>query len=459
MYRFKQLILALGDLIALYCGLYVAAVLRYFSLSDANYHFEKLLPYFYPLFLVAVVALYIAGAYDLSQIKNRRQFYQKIMLASLGWLFIGVLYFYLRKTIFISPKTILALAAISGFSLVALWRLIHNKFIAHHILSSGVVFIGLTEEAKELINFIQRNSGCGYKIIGIIEKNYQADNYNGYYIFPTISLLNENINRKEINLIIMASNITYQDEITKELYSLIFRQMSIVELENFYEELLGRIPPFTFSQGWFLFNLREQQKKIYDRFKIIIDYLVALLIGLFFAITWPFIAIAIKINSRGPIFFKQNRAGRQGKEFTMIKYRTMQVLNKDGSAETSGPQFAQKKDKRLTTVGKLLRATRLDEMPQFINILRGEMGLIGPRPERPEFVRELTAKMPYYALRHIVKPGLTGWAQLQKDYYGTIEENLRKLEYDLFYIKHRSLLLDLIIMLRTVNILLGLKGR
>lgn len=459
MYRFKQLILMFGDLLALYFGLYLAIVLRYFSLSYASYNFAKLLPHFYPLFLVAVVTLYIAGVYDLSQIKNRRQFYQKIALAALSWLFIGVLYFYLKKTIFISPKTILALATVCGFSLVALWRFIHNKFIAHNILSSGVVFVGLTQEAKELINFIQRNTGCGYKLIGIIEKNYQSTNYNGGIVSNSLSSLNNAVSKKEINLIVMAPNLANKEEIIKELYSLIFRQMNIVELENFYEELLGRIPPFTFSQGWFLFNLREQQKKIYDRLKIIIDYLVALLLSIFFAITFPLIATTIKINSRGPIFFKQNRVGRKNKEFTMIKYRTMQVLNKDGSAETAGPQFAQKQDKRLTAVGKFLRATRLDEVPQFINILRGEMGLIGPRPERPEFVRELTEKMPYYALRHIIKPGLTGWAQLQKDYYGTIEENLRKLEYDLFYIKHRSFFLDLIIMLRTINILLGFKGR
>ncbi|MBU1613287.1 sugar transferase, partial [Patescibacteria group bacterium] len=130
-----------------------------------------------------------------------------------------------------------------------------------------------------------------------------------------------------------------------------------------------------------------------------------------------------------------------------------------GSAETDGPKFAEAHDGRVTKVGKFLRRSRLDELPQFINIFRGEMGLIGPRPERPEFVRQLTERMPFYELRHLVKPGLTGWAQLRYGYYGTIDENLRKLEYDLFYIKNRNIFLDAVIVLRTVNVLVRMIGR
>ena len=151
--------------------------------------------------------------------------------------------------------------------------------------------------------------------------------------------------------------------------------------------------------------------------------------------------------------------GRQGLIFKVYKYRTMKSLSADGSAETGGPQFASDKDSRITSVGKILRLTRLDEIPQFINILKGEMSIIGPRPERPEFVTQLTEKMPYYSLRHLIKPGLTGWAQIHNAYYGTIEENLRKLEYDLFYIKNRGLTLDVSIILRTINTILRLAGR
>lgn len=198
---------------------------------------------------------------------------------------------------------------------------------------------------------------------------------------------------------------------------------------------------------------------MYDRFRLLADYLAAIIIGIFFIITFPFVATAIKLNSKGSIFFRQARVGRNGKIFLIYKYRTMKSLNADGSAETNGPQYASEKDSRITTVGKFLRATRLDEIPQFINIFKNEMGLIGPRPERPEFVQKLTELMPFYPLRHLVKPGLSGWAQLQRGYYGTLDENLGKLEYDLFYIKNRGPLLDIAIVLKTFSVILGMIGR
>ena len=182
-------------------------------------------------------------------------------------------------------------------------------------------------------------------------------------------------------------------------------------------------------------------------------------LGIFFILTFPLIALAIKLNTRGRVFFSQNRVGRQGIIFKVYKYRTMVSLSADGSAETNGPQFASTKDIRITSVGKILRLTRIDETPQFINILKGHMSFIGPRPERPEFVAQITEKMPFYSLRHLIKPGLTGWAQVNESYYGTIEENLRKLEYDLYYIKNRNFTLDVSILLRTINTILRLAGR
>jgi lipopolysaccharide/colanic/teichoic acid biosynthesis glycosyltransferase len=247
--------------------------------------------------------------------------------------------------------------------------------------------------------------------------------------------------------------------VLKEIYSHLFEQIQVVELAHFYEQILSRIPPFTFSESWFLTNLHEQQKKMYDRFRIILDYTAALMLGIFFLITLPIVAPLIKLTSPGPIFFKQKRVGRQEKLFLLYKYRTMKVLGSNGSAEIHGAVFATKDDPRITSIGKFLRRTRIDELPQFINILKHEMGIIGPRPERPEFVQQLSTAMPFYSLRHLIKPGLTGWAQLQNSYYGTIEENLQKLEYDLYYIKNRGPLLDIAICLRTISVVLKMMGR
>ncbi|MEK7680824.1 MAG: sugar transferase, partial [Patescibacteria group bacterium] len=309
---------------------------------------------------------------------------------------------------------------------------------------------------------IRAEPQSGYFVIGIISKVPVSQQLNeklqGICIGATINEINQKT-QTTASIIVISPEFENEQNLLKELYESLFRQASIVSLSDFYESFMKRIPPFTFSEGWFVANLHEQQKKVYDQFKILVDYFLGVILGIIFIAISPFAALAIKINSKGPIFFCQNRVGRHGVNFKVYKLRTMKVLAADGSAETQGPQFAANDDSRITAVGKFLRKTRIDELPQFINILKGQMSLIGPRPERPEFVRQLTEKMPYYALRHLVKPGLTGWAQIHSAYYGTIEENLKKLEYDLFYIKHRNFTLDASIILRTVATVLKMMGR
>ena len=456
MLRLKQLTLLAGDLLTLYIGLYFALYLRYWQTPGQN--LQDLLYPMTQLFFLATIILFIAGLYDISKTKNSWIFYQKIILSSLAWTILGIIYFYINPKTAITPKTILLLTAIIGFGLISLWRFLYNKFIST-TLKYNVIFAGVTKEVKELIANIQNNPRLGYSVLGVISEN-EADknNFLNLAFGRTIEDI-YNQTKNHAGIIVLSPHMTANEGLLKELYRKLFQQVSIVNLSDFYETVMHRIPPFTFSEGWFVTNLHEQQKKIYDRFRILTDYVLAVIIGVFFIITFPFIALAIKLNSKGHIFFSQNRVGRQGLIFKVYKYRTMKALAADGSAEIGGPQFAADKDIRITTVGKFLRRTRLDEIPQFINILKGEMSVIGPRPERPEFVEQLTEKMPYYALRHLIKPGLTGWAQVHNAYYGTIEENLQKLEYDLFYIKNRNLTLDISIILRTINTVLRLAGR
>jgi len=455
MNRLKQLALLAGDLTTLYIGLYFALYFRYLKTPGQNLH--DLLSPMTQLFLLAAVILFIAGLYDISKARNSWTFYQKIILSALVWTVFGIIYFYINPKTAIAPKTILLLTAVTGFGLISLWRFFYNKFIST-TLKYNVIFAGVTSEVKELIDNIQKEPRLGYFVTGVIGEQTNDSSLLNIMFGKTIAEINSQT-KNPANVIVLSPHMTADADLLKELYRSLFQQVSIVNLSDFYESVMHRIPPFTFSEGWFVANLHEQQKKIYDRFRILTDYVLATIIGVFFIATLPFIALAIKLNSRGKIFFSQNRVGRQGLIFKVYKYRTMMSLAADGSAETDGPKFAADKDSRITTVGKILRLTRLDEVPQFINILKGEMSVIGPRPERPEFVTQLTEKMPYYALRHLIKPGLTGWAQIHNAYYGTIEENLQKLEYDLFYIKNRSFTLDVSIILRTVNTILRLAGR
>lgn len=458
MYRLRQLVLLAGDLAMLTLGLFLAVSLRYWQLSAGE--FSLLLPTFATLFAMAAVIAFIIGLYDLTRAKNSWGFFQKIILASVVWTAAGISFFYLRPPIYVSPghsitpKTILLLTALVGFGGIALWRFFHNRFLSHMLWQQTVVFVGCTKETLELISLFKREPGLGFAVVGIVHHTP----VEGVLTSGTLGELKTRLAPKTINVIVINPSAA-SGRVLTELYEQIFRQIEIIDLATFYERITGRIPPFTFSESWFLSNLREQQKKVYDRFRIFFDYAIAAAMGLFCAVTAPFFALAIRLDSPGPILFRQKRIGRGGRPFFIYKLRTMQSLTKEGSAELAGPRFASVNDTRITRVGKFLRQTRLDEIPQFINILKGEMAIIGPRPERPEFVAELTAAMPFYSLRHLLKPGLTGWAQIQRSYYGDIEENLFKLQYDLFYLKNRGPLLDVIILLRTINTLLRFAGR
>ncbi len=450
MYRLKQLTILIGDLLSLYIGLYLAIFLRYLDIPSQT-NINNLLGPFSGLFFIAIIIAFISGIYDLGKAKNTFALYQKIFFAAIIWTVLGVLYFYITPKTNINPKTILALTTLCGFGLLSLWRFLYNRFVATTILKTKIVFVGFSSEAQKITETITRSPQIGYEIVGIVgSPNCSTD-------IPCI----QNLSDLKMNpdLIVLDFNYQKNNTITKELYQKIFQQIGIIDLADFYEIIYRRLPPFTFSENWFLTKFQEQSKKIYDRFRLLTDFIAAIFMAIFFIITFPLIAIAIKLNSRGPILFQQFRIGRNGQIFSIYKYRTMRALNSDGSAEINGPQYATEKDNRITLIGKFLRATRLDEIPQFINIFKNEMGLIGPRPERPEFVDQLTKLMPFYALRHLVKPGLTGWAQLQSGYYGTLDENLGKLEYDLYYIKNRGPILDIAIILKTISVVLGMIGR
>ncbi|MFT7686026.1 MAG: exopolysaccharide biosynthesis polyprenyl glycosylphosphotransferase [Candidatus Azotimanducaceae bacterium] len=242
----------------------------------------------------------------------------------------------------------------------------------------------------------------------------------------------------------------------EELISLRLRGTPILSLADFYEKFWYMIPVHDIGNDWFL---RSQGFSMLDnpisgRVKRLIDIAMSIIL---LAVSVPVLALCgffIKLTSRGPIFFRQTRVGIQGKHFTIFKLRTMRL-----DAEPNGAQWAKDNDPRITHFGNFLRQTRLDELPQCWNVLRGNMSLVGPRPERPEFTKELSEKIPYYDLRHLVKPGISGWAQVIFPYGASVDDSLRKLQYELYYIKNQSLLLDLNIMLRTLITIFQRSGR
>jgi len=241
---------------------------------------------------------------------------------------------------------------------------------------------------------------------------------------------------------------------TEELLRCRLEGIWVEEAESFFERLTGKIPAEAMRPSYLIFNPGFGMHPLAAAAKRLLDFTLAL-VGLL--VTWPImlaVALAVRLDTPGPILFRQERTGWRGRPFTLNKFRSMRA----DAEKLSGPVWASEDDPRVTRVGKFLRKARLDELPQLFNVLAGTMSLVGPRPERPHFVAELAAKLPYYHQRHSVKPGLTGWAQINYPYGNTVEDALQKLQYDLFYIKYQSLLFDLSIVFHTVKTVLLRKG-
>jgi sugar transferase (PEP-CTERM system associated) len=259
--------------------------------------------------------------------------------------------------------------------------------------------------------------------------------------------------RPEIDRVIVAMEDRRDSMPVRELLDLRVRGVIIENSSTLVERLTGKLPldglnPSTliFTEG---FRMSPSQQ-LFRRLLSLSVSLIALLVCLPFI---PLIVLAVRLSSQGPIFFSQTRVGQRGRLFTAYKFRTMRQ-----DAEAQGAVWASKDDPRVTTIGRILRKTRLDEIPQLWNVLRGEMAFVGPRPERPEFVQWLSVEIPYYDLRHMIRPGITGWAQVRYRYGASLEETKHKLEYDLYYIKHQSIGLDLLIMFETIKTIILRRG-
>jgi exopolysaccharide biosynthesis polyprenyl glycosylphosphotransferase len=226
-------------------------------------------------------------------------------------------------------------------------------------------------------------------------------------------------------------------------------------LASVYEDYTGKIAVENLRPSWLIFSNGFRKGRVLGAAKRSIDVLFALTLLLLTLPIMAVVAIAMKLTSPGPLLYHQNRVGKDGKVFTIHKFRSMRT---DAEAQTGAVWSAGQSDPRVTKIGRFMRRTRIDELPQLWNVLRGDMSVVGPRPERPEFVTDLTKQIPFYGQRHVVRPGLTGWAQVRHSYGATVEDALQKLQYELFYIKHMSVAFDLFIMLETIKTVLVRRG-
>jgi len=373
------------------------------------------------------------------------------MIANLG---IAFAFFYLIPVFGIAPRTNLflyfAIALLIGYA----WRLFFHQFIVNTFERERVLFIGPGTEATRVYELLKKSS-LGTDLIAAVATDNTPDSHVSIEWIDSKNL-SQVIQEKNIQTVVVGTRLDDFPTITHALYSTLFTQLTILDRAELEEATTGRIPLSHVNQSWFLQNINESDKAAYESFKRITDIILAIPFAILTILLTPLVAILITLSSPGPILYSQTRVGRHGKPLRIWKFRTMGV-----DAEKDGPRFtaSTKTDPRVFTVGRLLRQLRIDELPQIWNVLRGDLSFVGPRPERPEFVEPLVERMPYYSLRHITRPGLTGWAQVRfLTPTSSLEDNLKKLQYDLYYIKHRSLMLDLAILLKTVGIVVRRQG-
>ena len=402
-----------------------------------------------------LAAFYLFDLYDFIVMQDRRELVLRLAQA------LGLAWVALALAFYLYPRLMLG----RGISLISLplalglmvgWRLSIHWFLGHPDFGERILIVGSGNLAVEIAREVLNRPDAGYRIVGFVGTDSEL--LGKSLINPRVIGLTEELDgivkREGIDRIVVAMGERRGHLPTDKLLQLsLAGQVSIEEGASFYERVTGRVSLNMMRPSWLIFSGRGRQLK----FEVITRSLVHRLVALIGAIlSLPIVlltAILIKLDSRGPVFYKQERIGKNGRHFVLTKFRSMEV-----DAEKAGPVWATRDDDRTTRVGRIIRKIRIDEIPQFWNILRGEMSFVGPRPERPHFVAQLAQEIPYYEQRHLIAPGLTGWAQIKYPYGASIEDARQKLQYDLFYIKNHSLMLDGIILFETIKIILFGRG-
>ncbi|MFA6136381.1 MAG: sugar transferase [Candidatus Paceibacterota bacterium] len=416
--RIKQILLIAGDIILLYGCLFLTLLLRY---GDINRFLGDHLGPFSVVFVLWLISFYIVGLYDIKELKFGYNIAQNVFLAVLVGMILAIVTFYLVPYFYISPKTNLVIFSFLFMVVTFAWRWIFS-FISKTPQRKTLI-IGTGPEISELTEFLIKNPQMGYEI------SYQIKDPDKYNDLEIKKIIGEN----QINKIIFVPHLVNKN-IIETIYDKISQGLEITDSATAYEELFKKTP-IEESQKIFLMTQISKSRKIYQAIKRPLEFLISLVLAIVLLPLMVIIFVLIKITSRGPGIYKQVRVGKNQKNFIIYKFRTM----------------TDEKDQKIIAIGKVLRFTHLDEIPQLLNIIKGDISFVGPRPEQLGFVKEFEKQIPYYNLRHLIKPGLTGWAQVNYRYGLSVEETRNKMQYDIYYIKNRSLTLDLLIILRTIK--------
>lgn len=457
---FKKIVLVIGDLAAFSIALLAAMAIRHPGrMSDPELYYIHFVP-FGGLFLIWLIVFYIYNLYDLRYWESSVSFLSLSGHAFVLNTLIAIAFFYFNPYVSIAPRTVLFVDIAFSALLFCGWRFFFNRAIAKK-LAQHVALVGLTPAMNELARTFEKKSSWGYRVACFAADEVLPLPQDLAHI-PILSIrefekeLKNSGKQKDmarITHVVLGEHPHHAMEHTLTFFSLLSHRLTFQALPTFIEHVFHKVPLSEVSESWFLENLSEGEKQFYENFRRVLDIAGAVVLGVLTLPLMTLAALGIKLEDGRRVFYTQTRVGKDGKNFRLLKFQSMVE-----HAEQAGPQWTKKDDPRVTKFGSLLRSTRLDELPQLWNVLKGDLSFIGPRPERPEFVERLEKDIPFYGLRHLVRPGLSGWAQINNPLQ-SVAESYEKLEYDLFYIKNRSLTLDAAIALKTFSIILRRKGR
>jgi exopolysaccharide biosynthesis polyprenyl glycosylphosphotransferase len=451
----RKVLLKILDVVSILTGLYLVGVIfdfEYFRITANNWEW---------IFVLVIYFMLLANVFELYDLQKSSRFetiFPDILIVT------SVTTLFYLLTPFFTPvlpdnrlQIVYFLFAITIS--VLLWRWAYIFFITSPVFNKRYLIVGNLPQIKLIHDIILQTSNTS-TVVGYVKVNTLDSVPDDFPDIPEINdkALKEVVAKDRISEVIIAHNSKgeFKKTLFQDLISLLESGIPIKEYAHVYEQLTNRVPvQYVGNEFYRYFPFsRTNKNRLYLFLNRVVDIFAGVLGITFCGILIPFIFLGNQLGNKGGLFYIQKRTGRNGVSFNIYKFRSMVV-----DAEVGGAKWATENDKRITPFGKFLRRSRLDEIPQFYNVLKGDMSLIGPRPERPEFVAELSSSFPFYETRHIVKPGITGWAQVCIAYGASKEDSLKKLQYDLYYIKHRSFFLDLRIIVKTLSTVLFYRGR
>ena len=451
----QQILLIAGDLLIVNGSVFLSAILR-LGLNDGWDYIRNNPLSFVLTGIIFIFTFFFAELYDTRKDFKAAGNIMSIAFASASAFIITTFLFYINWSLRIGRGVFVINGLLITLFIIG-WRILYSYLQDQPIFKRNVLIVGAGWAGKTILQEINRAKKTGLQVAGFIDDNpgKQEGSVEGFPVFGGRYTLPSVVRQNDISLIVNAITHEKHADLIKALINCSWNGIEIVDMPTLYEQLTGKIPFKHINDMWMLHVVISKPKLYGKLVKPVVEILFTLILFVLFMPVMVVIALLIKMDSQGHIFYTQERIGKDGKGFTIIKFRTMV----ENAELTTGAVYSSDNDLRITKIGKFLRKWRLDEIPQLLNVIKGEMSLVGPRPERHVFIREFEEKIPFYTQRLAVRPGLKGWAQVKYPYASSIEQTEEKLQYDLYYIKNMSFMLDFVVLLKTIKVVFFGSGK